>query len=183
MNEVPRPNLEFKFIVLKGTVVQIFDSKTLETKHLYECLQCKHQFIVLNDKQLNNIIPKPVKCTGFSEKGKGCISRKFNRIFSDQLENQYIDYQEIKVQESFKHLSIGEIPQSITILVENDLVNTCSPGDKVSVSGVVFQRWKTSNLDCRCDIETMLHANYIDQCQKVYKTTNSSNKKPDRMTR
>ncbi len=47
-----------------------------------------------------------------------------------------IDYQEIKIQEHVNKLSVGTIPRSITVILENDLVDTCKAGDDVTVSYV-----------------------------------------------
>ena len=43
------------------------------------------------------------------------------------------DYQEIKVQEQVTKLEIGTIPRSITVILEDDLVDTCKPGDDVLI--------------------------------------------------
>lgn len=37
-----------------------------------------------------------------------------------------------------------------------------SPGDDITVYGVVRQRWKPLYLDSRCDAEIVLEANYIE---------------------
>ena len=36
-----------------------------------------------------------------------------------------IDYQEIKIQEQVQSLSVGSIPRSIVVVLENDLVDSC----------------------------------------------------------
>ena len=48
------------------------------------------------------------------------------------------DYQEIKVQEQVTRLAIGTIPRSITIILEDDLVDACKAGDDVKVMYVCF---------------------------------------------
>ena len=49
-----------------------------------------------------------------------------------------IDYQEIKIQEQVQSLSVGSIPRSIVVVLENDLVDSCkvaSRGACVCVAG------------------------------------------------
>lgn len=68
----------------------------------------------------------------------------------------YHDYQEIKLQEHVQRLGVGyvsqryeervalvvQIPRSVWVLLEKDLVDTCKAGDDVTVTGIVRQRWK-----------------------------------------
>ena len=66
------------------------------------------------------------------------------------------DYQEIKVQELIQNLSLGTIPRSMWVVLEDDLVDSCKPGDDVTVCGIITRRWKSVKLDvsivvvCRC---------------------------------
>ncbi len=52
------------------------------------------------------------------------------------------DYQEVKLQEKLTNLDMGAIPRSIWVIVEEDLVEKCKPGDDVVVVGIVIRRWQ-----------------------------------------
>ena len=39
------------------------------------------------------------------------------------------------------NLSLGTIPRSIWVVLEEDLVDSCKPGDDITVLGVVTRRW------------------------------------------
>lgn len=43
------------------------------------------------------------------------------------------DYQEIKIQEQVQRLSMGTIPRSMWIVIEDDLVDTCKAGDDITI--------------------------------------------------
>ncbi len=46
---------------------------------------------------------------------------------------QVKDYQEVKVQEKFESLINGALPKSCTVILEDDLVDICKPGDNVTI--------------------------------------------------
>jgi DNA replicative helicase MCM subunit Mcm2 (Cdc46/Mcm family) len=54
----------------------------------------------------------------------------------------WIDYQELKIQEQFKHISAGKLPQTLTIIVEGGLEDNFRPGDDITVSGILDYRFK-----------------------------------------
>jgi DNA replicative helicase MCM subunit Mcm2 (Cdc46/Mcm family) len=57
------------------------------------------------------------------------------------------DYQEIKVQELIQNLAIGTIPRRMWVVLEDDLVDSCKPGDDVTICGIVMRRWKSVKID------------------------------------
>ena len=44
-----------------------------------------------------------------------------------------MDYQEIKIQEHINKLKIGNIPKSLIVVLKEDLVDQCKPGDDVTI--------------------------------------------------
>ena len=44
-----------------------------------------------------------------------------------------IDYQEIYVQEKLDGCSTSIVPKSILVILDNDLVDSCKPGDDVTI--------------------------------------------------
>ena len=58
----------------------------------------------------------------------------FNAGQSSALLGTYRDYQEVKVQEQVQKLAVGKIPQSIWVVMTDDLVDSCKPGDDVTIS-------------------------------------------------
>ena len=93
---------------------------------------------------------------GGSTAGEPCTSQSFVQVGSECR-----DYQEIRIQEQVSKLTMGSMPRSMLVALENDLVDAVKPGDEVVVNGVVMRRWKPVSNDDRCDVELYLHANYV----------------------
>ena len=48
--------------------------------------------------------------------------------------DMYRDYQEVKVQEQVHKLDMGKIPHSVWVVLTDDLVDSCKPGDDVTIT-------------------------------------------------
>ncbi|XP_051954094.1 DNA helicase MCM9-like [Xyrauchen texanus] len=158
-DHIPKARDVGHFLSVTGTVIRTSATKVLEYERDYMCNKCRHVFSVQADfDQFYTFIP-PTSCTNEN----GCNSFKFTCLSgSDAPPATCKDYQEIKIQEQVQKLSVGSIPRSMLIILEDDLVDSCKSGDDITVYGVVCQRWKPLYQDCRCDVEIVLKANYIE---------------------
>jgi DNA replicative helicase MCM subunit Mcm2 (Cdc46/Mcm family) len=77
-------------------------------------------------------------------------------------QSMHTDYQELKIQESATQVgSIGAIPRSLLIKVEDDLVDLCKPGDDVVVVGSLMPQWQPVAASIQVDIGVALRAHSI----------------------
>jgi DNA helicase MCM9 len=127
--------------------------KMLQISETYECMKCGVQQVMQFSREQYNQIPSPTKCT----RDEFCNSTKFQKVGESKVK----DFQEIKVQEQVHQLSLGTIPRSITVILEDDLVDSVKPGDDVKVLGVVISQWKKLKQTERCDLQIGLVANSI----------------------
>ncbi|XP_012866090.1 PREDICTED: DNA helicase MCM8 [Dipodomys ordii] len=131
-----RANYYGKYIALRGTVVRVSNIKPLCTKMAFLCSACGEvQSVSLPDGKYN----LPTKCPV-----PECHGKSFVPLHSSPL-TVTMDWQSIKVQElmSDAQREAGRIPRTIECELVHDLVDSCVPGDTVTVTGIV----KVSNAE------------------------------------
>ncbi|XP_015684587.1 DNA helicase MCM9 [Protobothrops mucrosquamatus] len=155
---IPKTKDVGHFLSITGTIIRTSLVKVLEFERDYMCNKCKHIFVVKADFEQYYAFCRPSTCPG----KEGCTSSKFTCLSGTScVPSRCKDYQEIKIQEQVQRLSVGNIPRSMMVVLEDDLVDSCKSGDDITVYGVVMQRWKPFHQDSRCDVEIVLKANYI----------------------
>jgi DNA helicase MCM9 len=141
------------FISVTGTVIRTGSVKMLQSERTYICQTCKEEIIVKADIERGNTITKPTQCSKV-----GCSGDTFKPVLESEVCR---DYQEIRIQDKISMLQVGSIPRSITIVLEDDLVDLCKAGDDVTIIGVVLRRWRSLKIDSRCEIDLIILANNV----------------------
>ncbi|XP_053301649.1 DNA helicase MCM9 isoform X5 [Pleuronectes platessa] len=155
---IPRSRDVGHFLSVTGTIIRTSVAKVLEFERDYMCDKCRHVFSMQADfDQFYASVP-PVNCPN----PDGCNSYKFSCLSGGSEPSACKDYQEIKIQEQVQRLSVGSIPRSMVVVLEDDLVDSCKSGDDVTVYGVMCQRWKPLYEGTRSDVEMVLKANNIE---------------------
>ncbi|XP_074043556.1 DNA helicase MCM9 [Macrotis lagotis] len=155
---IPKTKDVGHFLSVTGTVIRTSMVKVLEYERDYICNKCKHVFVVRADFEQHYAFCRPSSCPN----EEGCNSSKFTCLSgSSSSPTRCRDYQEIKIQEQVQRLSVGSIPRSMKVVLEDDLVDSCKSGDDLTIYGVVMQRWNPFHQDVRCDVEIVLKANYV----------------------
>nr|XP_048311351.1 DNA helicase MCM8 isoform X2 [Myodes glareolus] len=131
-----RANCYGKYISVRGTVVRVGNIKPLCTKMAFRCAACGEiQSFPLPDGKYN----LPTKCPV-----PACRGKSFAPLRSSPL-TVTVDWQLIKIQElmSDAQREAGRIPRTIECELAHDLVDSCVPGDTVTITGIV----KVSNTE------------------------------------
>lgn len=158
-DRIPKTRDVGHFLSIVGTVIRTGMVKVLEFEHEYMCNKCRHVFTVTADFEQHYTFCRPTSCPN----PEGCNAIKFSCLSgASSSRSSCRDYQEIKIQEQVQRLSVGSIPRSLLVVLEDDLVDTCKSGDDVTLYGVVMQRWKPFTQDTRCDLELVLKANNLE---------------------
>ncbi|XP_026360485.2 DNA helicase MCM9 isoform X1 [Ursus arctos] len=155
---IPKTKDVGHFLSVTGTVIRTSLVKILEFERDYMCNKCKHVFVVKADFEQYYTFCRPSSCPSL----ESCDSSKFTCLSGlSSSPTRCRDYQEIKIQEQVQRLSVGSIPRSMKVILEDDLVDSCKSGDDLTVYGVVMQRWKPFQQGVRCEVEIVLKANYV----------------------
>ena len=150
-----------RLLAVEGTVIRTTSAKILEYRKEYMCCKCKNVFVLETDFHLQNTAPIPLRCPV----GSDCPSKKFVAVSGKDAMSgpkKCKDYQEIKIQEQVRKLSMGTIPRSITVILEDDLVDCCKAGDDIVVVGYVACRWNPLLVGKLCDLELTIRANSVE---------------------
>jgi DNA helicase MCM8 len=118
-----------KFVQVKGTVVRVSNIKQVATQITFDCQKCGSKMIRYFVE--NTFIP-PNHC-----KNRSCKSKKFE---PDRYNAITVDWQRIRIQENVEkdeEHEAGRIPRTVECEITKDLVESCVPGDQVTVCGVV----------------------------------------------
>ncbi|GIY24012.1 DNA helicase MCM9 [Caerostris extrusa] len=166
--EIYRTNLPLcsdvgQFMCISGTVIRKAGSRVVEFRKLWKCKKCKYQFTIDAEVEKGYIFEKPVVCPN----PEWCNGKNFTLLSTDVDPMNCKDYCEVKIQQQFNTLTVGSVPRSMWIILEDDLVDTCYPGNDVNVSGVLIQRWKPLSRGGFIDIDLVLYAHNVEVKNKM----------------
>lgn len=154
---IPKSNDSGQILSIRGTVIRTEQPKMMLWNIVFECTKCKQVWVEHADIESFDPTPTPRFCK--SNMTPPCSSRSFVPYNTDTTNENCRDYQEIKIQEQVHHLGIGALPRAITVILLDDLVDSCKAGDDVSITGVVTRRWGQIHMDQKTDIELVIIAN------------------------
>jgi len=181
-------------IQLSGTVVRTSAVRMLDQSKEYECQnpRCRLRFSVYADPEQDYMMPQPRVCPGVvqsrSTNDAGAQQRPCGSTTLRELEGSRVcvDYQELRLQDSFEKLPLGSVPRSITVVLEADLVDRFNPGEVlrcpltphlssplftsfsrtcfsccqvVTVVGSLLRQWRPVRAGTRCAVDLCVRAN------------------------
>jgi len=142
-----------KLIMINGVVVKSTVVKPKVLKAAFECRRCGTINYV---EQTTPFLRIPLRCENPSCRAKG----PFELV---QSESEFINVQDIWIQESPEELPPGQLPRTLRVKITGDIVDTARPGDNVSIVGVprVFPR-KAGKTGKSSVFDLFLEANSIE---------------------
>jgi len=147
-----------KLAMLEGIVIRATNVRPLITKAVFRCRRCNEPIPV---PQTGNFLTFPAKCTNPGCRGPG----SFEFV---QEDSEFVDSQELRIQEYPEELPPGQTPRSLDIqLVGRDIVDVARPGDRVHVVGIVRAEARTYPRAGKLRAFALLiDANFIDTTGK-----------------
>ncbi|XP_035774534.1 DNA helicase MCM9-like [Anopheles albimanus] len=148
-----------QFLQVKGSVIRMTSPRFLEYKREYACTRCKCKVLLEAEYCRSYVFDPPSACPAAKE--SGC--RGHLQAVSAQPQPEYCrDYQEIRIQEI---MSERNVPASLVVTLEDDLVDSCQPGDCVTVCGRIEHRWKPPVVGRRTDVSIAMRANSLSRVE------------------
>ncbi|MCQ2819543.1 MAG: ATP-binding protein [archaeon] len=117
-----------KLITIQGTITRSSDVKPELIKGNFQCEMC------------NAIIPDYEQQFRYSEP-RTCPNPRCNNHNKWKLledESVFANWQKLRLQESPSDIPTGSMPRSIDVILRNELVERCKPGDKCNFSGTLL---------------------------------------------
>ena len=140
-----------KFVAVDGIVRKTDEIRPRIVNALFECRSCMRLQEV---PQTSNMISEPALC-------QECGGRSFRLL---QEESEFMDTQTTKLQEPLENLSGGEEPKQILVVMEDDLVDSLTPGDIVKITGTM----KTVRDEKTKRFKNYIYGNYIEPLEQEF---------------
>ncbi len=141
-----------KLISVEGTIRIITERLEKLTIAHFTCKSCSASVDVIQKTQL---MVKPLFCPD-------CKKREFD---IDLEQSKFIDYQKINMQEPLENLKGSDQANNIEVYLSDDLVNKCSAGDKIIVTGIMKLRPPKGETNI---YTKYLLANHIERVDQEY---------------
>jgi replicative DNA helicase Mcm len=114
-----------KLIHISGIMMRASEVKPLLVKAVFLCRICQAE---IPQDQEEGKYTEPVLCPV-------CTKKTPMRLVPQK--SQFKDWQKVRIQESPEELPPGQMPRSVDVILEGDIVDISRPGDLVKVTGVL----------------------------------------------
>lgn len=139
-----------ELISVEGTIRVITEKLEKLTYSYFICRKCQSPSIILQKTQQ---LVKPIICAE-------CKGKEFDL---DIEQSKFTDYQKIQIQEPLESLKGSEQASNIDVYLSDDLVNRCSAGDKIIVTGTLKLRPPKGDINIFSRYMVANHVEKIDQ--------------------
>ncbi len=141
-----------KLISVEGTIRITTERLEKLTLAHFVCKSCGTSVDIIQKTQ---IMVKPLFCPD-------CKKRDFDL---DLDQSKFIDYQKLNMQEPLENLKGSDQANNIEVFISDDLVNLCSAGDKIIVTGIMKLRPPKGDQNI---YTKYILANHIEQIDQEY---------------
>lgn len=140
-----------KFVAVDGIIRKTNEIRPRIINAMFECRSCMRLHEV---PQKSNLVSEPALCND-------CGGRSFRLL---QEESEFLDTQTTRLQEPLENLSGGEQPRQINVVLEDDLVDTITPGDIIRITGTL----KTVRDEKTKLFKNYIYCNYIEALEQEF---------------
>ncbi|XP_045612321.2 DNA helicase MCM8 [Procambarus clarkii] len=156
-----KANCYGRLVSVKGTVVRVSSIKPLCTRLAFTCMRCGS---VQGVNQTEGRYTVPTSCNV-----QDCRTRSFLPERSHKLTHT-VDWQHFRIQEiiSDDQREGGRVPRTIECEVREDLVDSCVPGDMITITGIVKvsqSQEGRGNKGDKCMFQLYVDASSVTNCK------------------
>ncbi|MFW9980353.1 MAG: minichromosome maintenance protein MCM [Candidatus Thorarchaeota archaeon] len=116
-----------KMIHINGILMRASEVKPLLVHAAFRCRRCNE---IIPQKQEEGRYTEPEKCLV-------CGTKTPVTLVPDHKDTQFRDWQKVRIQESPEELPPGQMPRSLDVILEGDIVDISRPGDLVRINGIL----------------------------------------------
>jgi len=131
-----KANLVNQFVQVQGIVTKMSMVRPKIQTSVHYCENTKQGLIKHYDDKFNLASLAEGETTGELNNAFPTKDKEDNPLTAEYGYCVYKDSQTVVIQEMPENAPAGQLPRSITVIFENDLVDKVKPGDRVQVSGV-----------------------------------------------
>ncbi|XP_015599032.1 DNA helicase MCM9 [Cephus cinctus] len=154
-----------ELVFTAGITVRTSQPTVIKLLKHYECRKCKHITTVKLEWE-RQIFPDTKECSA-------CHAKNITHVTALHLRD-CADYQEIKIQEKCQLDESSSYTVGMQIILLDDLIDKCRPGDHVDVCGMVIRRWPHLTAGTRSEATTVMIANSVSVQRKLLESTFST---------
>ncbi|XP_012228856.1 DNA helicase MCM9-like isoform X2 [Linepithema humile] len=137
----------------------------IKLKKRFVCKKCKH--VNIAKLEWERRLFGNIKCC------ESCHSEGLKAVTSLE-QDDCSDYQEMKIQDKCKTDTRSCYAVGLQVILLDDLIDKCRPGDNIDVSGVIIRKWDKLKAGCRAEATPFLMANSIFIRKKISEATFST---------
>ncbi|XP_012055437.1 PREDICTED: DNA helicase MCM9-like [Atta cephalotes] len=163
-----------ELVSTSGIVVRMSQPTIMKMKKRFICRKCKYINLVKLEWEKQTF--RNIK------QCQACHSQNLRTASTSLEQEDCSDYQEIKIRDQCKTDARNYYSVGLEVVLLDDLVDKCRPGDNVDVSGVVIRKWGKLKVGQRAEATTFLMANSISIRRKISEATFSTTEIKDTFT-
>ena len=132
-----------QFVGVQGIVTRISSIRPKLVQSAHYCENTKNGFVKEYEdpmaiQETNNRMNSALgtNVNGYNSNAIPMRDLNHNPLNFEYGHSKFKDHQTIQIQEPPERTPIGQLPRSIEVIIENDLVDKVKPGDRVQINGV-----------------------------------------------
>jgi replicative DNA helicase Mcm len=154
-----------KLIQINGILMRASEVKPLLVEAVFRCRVCGQD---IPQTQEEGRYTEPPLCPT-------CGKKTAMRLIPEQ--SRFVDWQKVRVQESPEELPPGQMPRSVDVILQGDIVDVSRPGDLVKLTGILQTAPDFSRRGGRlATFNVFIEANGVEIAEKEYEQLEISEK-------